>query len=267
MKRIFAMGLGLAIVLMMAVASLGVTGTALAQNLIVNGDFELGNTGFNTNYLYGGVSTSAGTYCIDVNPFNCHSGGASYKDHTSGNGLMMIANGGTRSDVTVWQQMLSITSNSDYIFSGWVASWGKSGGDSDPNPAKLRFYVNGTQAGEDFVAAAKNGVWSRFSIYWNSGVSTSAILKIVDANLEGFGNDFSLDDLSFVSALACSDVAVKPHTFTAGTSAKATEVNADFDTLYQQINTQNCRIQTLNSQLQALKAIVCKNEPTASVCQ
>ena len=41
MKRIFAMGLGLAIVLMMAVASLGVTGTALAQNLIVNGDFEV----------------------------------------------------------------------------------------------------------------------------------------------------------------------------------------------------------------------------------
>ena len=65
----------------------------------------------------------------------------------------------------------------------------------------------------------------------------------------------------------CTDIAVKPHTFTTGTPAKAAEVNADFDTLYQQINTQNCQIQTLNSQLQALKAIVCKNEPAASVCQ
>ncbi len=58
----------------------------------------------------------------------------------------------------------------------------------------------------------------------------------------------------------CTDIAVKPHTFTTGTPAKAAEVNADFDTLYQQINSQNC-------QIQALKAIVCKNEPTASVCQ
>jgi hypothetical protein len=58
----------------------------------------------------------------------------------------------------------------------------------------------------------------------------------------------------------CPDVAVKPYTFTSGTSAKAAEVNADFNTLYQQINTQNC-------QIQALKAIVCQDHPTASVCQ
>ena len=58
----------------------------------------------------------------------------------------------------------------------------------------------------------------------------------------------------------CTDIAVKPHTFTTGTPAKAAEVNADFDTLYQQINTQNC-------QIQALKAIVCQDHPTASVCQ
>ena len=42
-------------------------------------------------------------------------------------------------------------------------------------------------------------------------------------------------------------------TFTAGTPAKAADVNANFD--------------ALNCQIQALKVIVCKNEPTASVCQ
>ncbi len=45
-------------------------------------------------------------------------------------------------------------------------------------------------------------------------------------------------------------------TYTAGTPAKAAEVNANFDVV-------RCQIQTL----QALKAIVCADHPTASICQ
>ncbi len=46
---------------------------------------------------------------------------------------------------------------------------------------------------------------------------------------------------------------VKPYTFTSGTSAKAAEVNEDFDVLYTRIN--------------ALNAIVCQDHPTVSICQ
>ncbi len=64
----------------------------------------------------------------------------------------------------------------------------------------------------------------------------------------------------FYEGACTSEVAAKPYTFTPGTSAKATEVNADFDTLYKNdIN--------LNCQIQALKALVCQDHPTASVCQ
>ena len=84
--------------------------------------------------------------------------------------------------------------------------------------------------------------------FYNRALISSEIKAIFDAGSAGKCKS------------VCTSIAVKPHTFTTGTPAKAAEVNADFDTLYQQINTQNC-------QLQALKAIVCQDHPTASVCQ
>ena len=68
--------------------------------------------------------------------------------------------------------------------------------------------------------------------------------------------------------IGCSNtVAIKPYTFAAGKPAKADEVNANFDTLYQKINAPDCQIQSLQTQVQALKAIVCQDHPTADVCK
>ena len=62
-------------------------------NLLTNGDFSAGNTGFTSQYTYSpGNLLHEGTYTVDNNPHNDSIYGASFGDHTTGKGLMLIAN-------------------------------------------------------------------------------------------------------------------------------------------------------------------------------
>ena len=159
-------------------------------NLIVNGDFESGNTEFSTDYGFspGGIRTD-GTYHVLTDPSSAHSEAASYGDHTSGSGLMMAVNGSPSSGLIVWSQTLTVTPNTDYHFSAWISSW------VSASPATLRFLINGESIGV-FTAPAISGVWQQSTATWNSGSSTSATIQIFDLNTAHTGNDFALDDLA-----------------------------------------------------------------------
>ena len=69
--------------------------------------------------------------------------------------------------------------------------------------ANLEVRINGTTIGSSFSPSA-DGVWKNFSFTWSSGSSSSALLQIVDLNINGYGNDPCLDDLSFSTASAVS---------------------------------------------------------------
>jgi hypothetical protein len=63
------------------------TARCLGDNLIVNGDFELGNQGFNSEYIFSpGNLVPEGTYGILNNPNLAHPNFAACSDHTSGSG-------------------------------------------------------------------------------------------------------------------------------------------------------------------------------------
>lgn len=161
--------------------------------LIVNGDFEAGNTGFVTDYIFGSLSPPR-AYNIVTNPHDFHPSALSYGDHTTGSGRMMMVNGAEQPDLTVWSQTVAVTADTQYEFSTWVSTWA-SGGLGDPSYlANLAFFINGTSIGT-FLAPEAMGVWQQFSATWSSGLSTSATIRIVDLNV-GNGNDFSLDDIS-----------------------------------------------------------------------
>jgi hypothetical protein len=189
--------------------------TAQSQNLLVNGDFDLGNVGFTSTYIYSpGDTVPERTYAVISDPSFTHGGAASFKDHTSGVGLMLVANGSSDSTNVVWSQTVSVATNRTYAFSGWGATWGHfAGEDFDPAPPAMRIHINGTQAGDAVQLIAKNGQWRNFTALWNSQSSTQAVIEIRLSTTALVGNDIALDDFGFASL--STDLFASPSVFRA----------------------------------------------------
>lgn len=172
--------------------------------LIVNGDFGAGNTGFTSSYSYCNAANCLfpeGTYAIGNSPSFFHSGFCNCTDHTTGTGNLMIVNGSGTPGSNVWCQTIPVTPNTTYNFSTWVTSV------NPASPALLQFSVNGVPLGGIFNAPNSCCPWLQFFAVWNSGVNTSANICIVNQNTTLGGNDFALDDISFQACNPCTTTA------------------------------------------------------------
>ena len=173
----------------------------ISSNLVVNGDFELGNVGFTSTYIYTNPGPDSlwqeNRYTVDENPSFSHINFWG-KDHTTNSGKFMIINGVGSS--SVWSQKIdNLLSNTDYYFSAYAISL------NSVNPfANLQFSVNGIQIGTvtgPLPSRPNNNNppydWTQFYGIWNSGSSNSVVLSIADLESALDGNDFGLDDISF----------------------------------------------------------------------
>ena len=172
---------------------------AHGQNIIINGDFEAGNTNFSNDYTYSpGDMFPQGTYCVVSNPQSVHGFWASFGDHTTGTGLMLVANGDSNPTNVAWRQAITVATNTAYLFSAWAAS-------SYPeSPARFFFFVNGQQQGSPVALPSTTGLWQNYSVIWSSGNSSAALLEIRMLTTAFSGNDFVLDDLSFRSVTSAA---------------------------------------------------------------
>lgn len=165
-----------------ALAAVFLCSGAHAANPITNGDFEAGNTGFSSDYSYNLPNyANNGVY-------NLTSDVAGFKDHTSGAGLFLSADGASDPDKIVWRETVSTLANADYTFSFYHAEF--NGG---PN-AVLAFFVDGVQAGAS--VAPTDRTWNQFSQVFNAGAATTLTLEIRDLTLGYAYNDFGLDDIA-----------------------------------------------------------------------
>ncbi len=191
------------------------------QNLVVNGDFEAGNTGFTTGYGPGtggsfGLLTNPSTYAITTSPNLVHNNfGACADLGTTGPGNMLVVNGSNVPNTTVWSQTINVDPATNYSFSAWVTSVENI---TQSNVTVLQFFIDGVQIGPVFSPALSSCSWLQFIQTWNSGVSTSATISIV-AQVSSGNNDFAIDNITFNTVCPQSDTIVityDPSTITAG---------------------------------------------------
>lgn len=167
--------------------------------LVSNGNFSQGNTGFSSSYTYFNQTPppdmGEGLYAVVANPNSIHNGFSACPDHTTGTGNQMVINGATQTNITLWCQTITVQPNTDYLFSTWVQSV------SAGNPAVLQFSINGVNLGTTFSPPLATCQWAEFFTTWNSGSNTTASICIVNQNTSFGGNDFSLDDISFMECV------------------------------------------------------------------
>ena len=172
----------------------------LNNNLVGNGDFEGGASGFDSDYTFSpGNLVPEGLYDVLDNPQNDHPGFAPCNDHTSGSGNMMVVNGAGTPNQNVWCQTISVTPNSQYVLSAWVTSV------VSGSPAILQFSINGVTLGGVFNAPGGTCTWQNYFQIWNSGGNSSATICIVNQNTVLGGNDFALDDIVFSPLCTVTD--------------------------------------------------------------
>jgi len=185
-----------------------VTGSILSGvNLVTNGDFEAGNTGFTSEYTNWPIGTpgdmSEGRYSVVKLPSQVHANFCSgCGDHTSGTGNQMVVNAAS-SEKVIWSptQPIAVTPNTDYQFTYWVQT---AVNGNDASPSQLQLFANTVPVGPKYVANATTGVWKLFIYNWNSGSNTTVNLQLKNENFTPGGNDFALDDIVFQSLIQVS---------------------------------------------------------------
>ncbi|MDR2979380.1 MAG: gliding motility-associated C-terminal domain-containing protein [Bacteroidales bacterium] len=170
--------------------------------LFVNGDFELGNTGFTSAYTYSQAmpNLAEGHYKIATNGAQGYAGWLNIGDHTTGTGNFMCINAAVVPNVTLWANSISnIQPNTRYVFYTWVSTMIAREVAEAP---LLQFSINGALLDAPFRGPfpITNG-WEQFFTVWESGNNTVADFKIVNQSTTSWGNDLGLDDIFFAILL------------------------------------------------------------------
>jgi hypothetical protein len=163
-------------------------------DLITNGDFEDGNTGFTTGYTMQSQANGAGTAAVVTTPPAGWGMGASTGFGGSGKFLMVDGSSKSTNTPTVWaERVTGLEANTHYDFSFQMMT--------NSNHSNLAVKNNGAQV---FVTSMNdNQGWTNNTVDLVSDSSGVIDLSLVTVgNFKAAGNDFGLDHLSLNKSAA-----------------------------------------------------------------
>ncbi|HXA00669.1 MAG TPA: hypothetical protein VNW99_01705 [Cytophagaceae bacterium] len=168
------------------------------KNLITNGNFESGNTGFSSEYQYVTDYIDHGKYTIttNVNALNKNFISPAHGDHTSGEGKYMVVDSkiyrySDRSKI--WCSEVShVKKNTDYSFSVWMSRT------SIGSPPELQIIIDDKPIANSYRLKSSPGDWEEIRYTWTSKRKREKIsVCIVSIYYYQYMEDFVMDDISF----------------------------------------------------------------------
>lgn len=174
------------------------------RDVVINGSFSEGNTGFTTDLTYAPDSIwPERTYTVDDDPYSVHANFPSradgWQDHTDGDdNLALLVNGSDDSSRSiVWLQSVPAVRGVRYNFRAYVRAM-------YPCPcASIYARVltsDGTSAElASGVAATQLESWTEVSAVWTATETGMVDLAIGNTETAHLGNDFAVDDIAFIA--------------------------------------------------------------------
>jgi hypothetical protein len=175
------------------------------ENLINNGDFELGNTGFlsDLTFLTTNPPLSPGQYSITTNANNLNTNWVNAPG-ASGNGLFMVCDDAidaVNQNSILWYQIVSnLEANTYYCVSAWVRSLPRRNLITDPD-IMLTVANNGTgmfyQVSTGTIQEVDGWVNIRVLVFSGNSTWAEVFLYSIPNGTQSTGNDIGIDDIEF----------------------------------------------------------------------
>jgi gliding motility-associated-like protein len=160
------------------------------QNTVANGNFSSGNIGFFTEYIFDSIINTTGYYFVGPKPRrwnqlyeNC------FMDSDILGDTMMIVNGSTQDDVAVWEAVMNVEPNTNYMFSAFAQAL------TTTNSLVLQVSINNGEVIHRIRLSSSPCVRQRLTTSWFSGGATNVNIRITDLTTTAINNNFALDSI------------------------------------------------------------------------
>ncbi|MEO6189750.1 MAG: hypothetical protein ABIO44_04595, partial [Saprospiraceae bacterium] len=178
-------------------------GTIQGPEQVVNGDFEMGNTGFNApcfQYFSPGGPTSIGQYSVlNSNQVTTANSQWACINHTPPallTGQMLIVDGANSTCSIAWQEQVFVTKGVLYSFCAFVNNLVIPTKDFD-DPI-IQLWINNTFITTTSLAESPD-TWQQLIGPWTATLNGFVNIEIRLGSNSSIGNDFAVDDISFRS--------------------------------------------------------------------